>query len=349
MHPRQFTLPAHYLLQIVDQISSMGAQVPHALKQGLAIEMAPGDSVQSLPFPVFRQLILEALSSTREPAFGLLIGERLRLHSHGILGYAAMNSGTIRQAVELFECYFKVRTTLLSPRHEIHGNELRFIFEEPYPLEDIRRPVMEAVILTIKNMFDYITIGVSHIDRVFFPFDRPEYAELAHELFQCEVRYGQSWAGFTLPLKVIDLPLKVADAAMFKDATLICQRELDKLTEQQSLGAQVKRLMLDKKNGFSSLNVTAKLCYLTPRTLHRRLQDEGTSYKKLLEEVRRTLAVAHLESELLSIQEISYLLGYTDMANFRRAFKRWESVSPSEYRTRSASRRATIMDRVAAD
>jgi AraC-like DNA-binding protein len=74
------------------------------------------------------------------------------------------------------------------------------------------------------------------------------------------------------------------------------------------------------------------MLHMTPRTLHRRLVDEGTSFHDLLEDVRRTLAVEHVKSGRLSIEEIAYMLGYSDLANFRRAFRRWESVPPSAYR-----------------
>lgn len=75
---------------------------------------------------------------------------------------------------------------------------------------------------------------------------------------------------------------------------------------------------------------------MTPRTLHRRLVDEGTSYRELVEAVRHTLAVEHLKSARFSVNEVAFRLGYTDIANFRRAFKRWEGVPPSTYRERRA-------------
>ena len=133
---------------------------------------------------------------------------------------------------------------------------------------------------------------------------------------------------------MIDLPLKMADAATFQEAALICQRELEKLTSRESLSTRVRRIMLEKQNGFPSLNVTARLCHMTPRTLHRRLIDEGTAFKEILEDVRHMLAVEHLKSGHLTIQEIAYTLGYTDLANFRRAFKRWEGIPPSGFRSR---------------
>jgi AraC-like DNA-binding protein len=74
--------------------------------------------------------------------------------------------------------------------------------------------------------------------------------------------------------------------------------------------------------------------------LHRRLLDEGTSYRQLLEEVRHTLAIEHLKAGRFSFEEIAFVLGYTDLANFRRAFRRWEKQSPSEYLAR-AQRGAT--------
>ena len=92
--------------------------------------------------------------------------------------------------------------------------------------------------------------------------------------------------------------------------------------------------MLEKPTGFPSLAVTARLLRLPARTLHRRLEDEGTSFRQLLEQVRHTLALAHLRQGRFTVEEVAYALGYSDIANFRRAFKRWESKPPSAFRPR---------------
>jgi AraC-like DNA-binding protein len=332
MHVKDFSLPVFYLRQIAEQIHNMGGDVGRWLESNQLSEAQLGDPSLIIPYPVLRQLILDALLLTNEPAFGLLVGKRLGANSHGILGYAAMNSGTVRQTVELLTGYLRVRTSLVLPRHEVCGDEVRLIFTEPMPLGDIRRPVLEAVILTLKNLLDHITMGACPVSVAAFPFEAPAYAGLARELFKCEVRYGQSWAGFALPLNVIDQPLKMADPVTFQEAVLICQRELERITRNESLGAQVRRIMLEKQGEFPSLNEMAQLFHLTPRTLHRRLLQEGTSFKEILEDVRHMLAAEYLKSGHLTIQEIAYTLGYTDMANFRRAFKRWECIAPSEYR-----------------
>lgn len=332
MHVKDAPLPVIYLRQIAEQIHHRGGDVARWLDSSQLSEVQLGDPSLIVPHPVLRTLILDAMAVTNEPALGLLVGGRLPANTHGILGYAAMNSSTLREAVELLVRYLRVRTSLLILRYEIRDDVARLIFSEPAPLGDIRRPVLEGVMLTIKNLLDHITTGSCHMSQVAFPFEAPAYAALARDLFKCEVQYGQSWAGFALPAGVIDQALKLADPAAFQGALLICQRELDKIMRDESLGAQVRRAMLEKPGEFPSLGDTAERFHLSPRTLHRRLLQEGTSFKGILEDVRHMLALEHVKSGRLSVQEIAYMLGYTDIANFRRAFKRWEGVAPSGYR-----------------
>jgi AraC-like DNA-binding protein len=332
MDDQGLTLLVQYVRQIADQLGGMGVDVDRWLGQShLSREQLNGPSL-ALAYPTFQTLARDALSMSREPALGLLIGERLLANSHGMLGYAALSSGTIGQALELVERYAPLRTSLISISHTVHADEVRIIFAEPRPLGDIQRLVLEAVILTIKNVLDSISMGECQVRMVAFPFDAPDYAPLARDFFRCDVQYGQSWAGAILPRDHMDVPLKMADPEAFREAALICQRELDKLTANESLSVRVRRLLLEKQNGFPSLPVTARMLRMTPRTLHRRLVDEGTSFHELLEDVRRTLALEHVRSGRFAIEEIAYMLGYSDLANFRRAFRRWESVPPSVYR-----------------
>ncbi len=76
---------------------------------------------------------------------------------------------------------------------------------------------------------------------------------------------------------------------------------------------------------------------MTSRTLHRRLIDEDTCYREILEEVKQTLAISYLSNTDMTIKEISYFLGYEDNRNFSRAFKRWQGISPSKYRLQQIS------------
>jgi AraC-like DNA-binding protein len=338
MKAADFTLPGQYVRHIANEVRSRGADVRAWLARSGMSEAQLDDDAHALPFAVFRKIVLDSLIVTGEPALGLFVGQRLQANMHGILGYAALSSGSLRQALALFERFVALRISVLAISNEPRGSDLRVRVRELRPLGDLQRPVLEAVIMTVKNVLDTITMGGCRIGLVAFPFEPPEYVELARGLLRCEVRYRQPWAGFTLPRDVLDTPLRMADAAAFRQAAAILQRELDRLSANETYSGRVQRLLLEGQAGFPSLNVAARALHMTPRTLHRRLLDEETSYRELLAEVRHTLALEHLKAGRFSIDEIAYMLGYSDLANFRRAFKRWERVPPSTYRAKLEAR-----------
>jgi AraC-like DNA-binding protein len=324
------TISLDYVRVIAEQLRHSGASVDEWLqKSGM-----PEEPLGPVPYPVFRRLVRSALTAAREPALGLFVGERLVAAAHGIVGFAAVNGSTVRQAIEVIERFSRLRTELLTISHELGDEELRVVFNPILPLGDIERPMLEAVVVSIRNALDASTLGGARVNYVAFPFEAPEYAALAHEIFRCDVRYGEAWAGFSCSPEVLDISLKLADPSTFRETALICQRELERLVGSESISASTRRLLLEKQHGFPTLALAARLLHLAPRTLHRRLIDEGTSYRELLDSVRHTLAVEHMRSGRFSLDEIAYRLGYTDVANFRRAFKRWESVSPSAFRRR---------------
>ncbi|WP_374583503.1 AraC family transcriptional regulator [Pseudoduganella sp.] len=336
-HAPQF--PIYYLRQVADQLASCGADVGAWLARHQLCPDQLSDTTLALPFPAYRALLEDGVGISGEPAIGLLVGARLPINTHGVLGLAAMSSATLRQTADMLDRFVALRTPLVAISHSESGSgsagRLRIRIDRAAPLGSIDALVMEAVTLTVKNLVDFIA-GARHTTLASFDFAEPPYAALARDLFQCEVRYGQTWTGFELPLAVADQPLKLADPTTFSEAAAICQREFDRLRQPESLSARIRRTMLENPGQFPSLQVTARLFNCTPRTLHRRLQEEGTSFQQLLDQVRHRLACEYLKAGKLGVQEIAYALGYTEIANFRRAFKRWEGVPPSAYAGRAA-------------
>lgn len=331
-----FTLAVAYVRHIAEQLRAMGVSVEAWLARSALSEASLQAPALSLSRAAFERLVIDAMEMADEPALGLFVGERLVASTHGILGFAALNSGSIREAVGVFERFIAIRTSMLEVAIDDDDPRLvRVQLREVEPLLALQRPVLEAVVTSMKNLLDALSMGAVPVQTVAFSFDAPPYTALVDELFRCEVVYGQRWTGFALDRRTFDAPLKLADPAAFREAAEICQRELDKLASNESLAARVRRLLVQQQNGFPSLESAARRLHMTPRTLHRRLVAEGTSFKSLLEDVRRTLALAHLRAGRFSVEQIAYMLGYSDVSNFRRAFKRWESVPPSRRRART--------------
>ncbi|SFM26241.1 AraC family transcriptional regulator [Marinobacter zhejiangensis] len=334
MSERNVTLPNHYILQIIEIVEHAGVSAEGWLRHlGIEPDKEEEESLVTMPWATFRRFLQDAGRFSKDKALGLMIGERLLINTHGTLGYAAMSSGTTRQIVDLLEQYMVLRTDLLTMDTAEEGDCLQVRFDDNGSLEDVQRPVTEAIVLAIRNILDFTTMGTCDIRSVTFPFDGDE--KLAEAVFRCPVAYNQECAGFTLPLTSIDKPLKMANTVSYQEALKVCRQELDKLPTEHTWSARVRRLMLQNRRGFPSLEMTARRFHITPRTLHRRLIDESTSYREVLEGVRHQLAIRYLQTGRMTVQEISFALGYSDIANFRKAFKRWESVPPTEYNRHS--------------
>ena len=331
MPQSDITLPGFYVAQILDVVASFGVDTGlWASELGLEPIAEDLDSV-TMPWDVFYRMVQQAEGYSGDTALGLKVGQRLAVNTHGILGFAAMNSGSIRQVVDLVARFIPLRTDLITVVGEVHQQHYRIVFEEKRELDDIRRSVLEAIVLAIKNILDFIAMGEKLSLEVALPYPAHRYSDFLRSMFNTPVNFSQDWVGISLPLEVVDRPLKMANNASFREAIKICQQELEQLENQDSLATQIQQLLLSGSQQFPTLETTARCFHMTPRTLHRRLQEEGTSYKFLVEDVRHRLALQHFKKGDLTIQQVAYALGYSDVANFRRAFKRWQGVPPSEY------------------
>ena len=130
------------------------------------------------------------------------------------------------------------------------------------------------------------------------------------------------------------LPAANRELALANDAILHAY-----VTELDCSGivSRVKALIIDHlPSGAPSAETVAKDAYMSARTLQRKLADAGTSYSDVLESVRRELAEQYLADPARSLSEISFLLGFSELSAFSRAFRRWRGQAPSKVRDSAA-------------
>ncbi len=347
MSPAAFTLSAAYLRQVVAAVGG-DAESSAAWLAPVGLSVAAlADPSLTVDLEQFLRFVAAALEASQEPALGLFVGRRLVAQSHGMLGYAALSAGTVRDALGLFGAFTRLRTSLVqvAVTPEPSGG-VRVAVVPTEPLGTMERPVLEAILLSVANVLATISLGACRVASVAFPWAIPgeasargpsrDYAALAREFFGAPVTFEAGWAGFVVPEEGLDRPLALADPEAFAEAARICERELAKLTADDTLAGKVRRILLENQEGFPSFPVIARRLHRTPRTLHRHLIAEGTSFRAVLEDVRHRLAVEQVASGRFGLEEIAYRLGYSELANFRRAFKRWEKVPPSTFRGRTS-------------
>jgi AraC-like DNA-binding protein len=153
------------------------------------------------------------------------------------------------------------------------------------------------------------------------------------------VRFSAPGNLVRLPLSYLDLPTVLADPLASRQAIELCERELEFAAgSEDDIVEQVQHLLRTQQQGYPSLMQLADSLHLSSRTLKRRLQQQGTSFSLMLDDMRHRDARRLLGEGRLPVQKVAERLGYQDPANFTRAFQRWQGETPSQYRQRGKNR-----------
>ncbi len=324
------TVPVTYLRQIADQAAELSVDMKDLLSSAELREQDLADSTVHIPVEKFGEFVAQAIQISGETGFGVLAGCRLVTGSHGIVGLAAMTSHNIREAMQLVEQFVCLRTGAVRIQNRIVNGVLEVFFTPALGLGSACDPVIEIAVVAVKNIADDLIPHGSACTRVCFSFPEPPHSDLAHDIFGCEVLYGQSWSGLSFDLSTAEEDASTHDPLVLNEAVRICTEEFKKVRNNASVRARLEGLMLECSPVFPSITTCAKLMGMTPRTLHRRLVAEASSFRDVLESVRHQMALELLRKKV-PVKETAYLLNYTDIANFRRAFKRWEGMAPTDW------------------
>lgn len=119
----------------------------------------------------------------------------------------------------------------------------------------------------------------------------------------------------------------------------LCDALLEELELRTGLSGQVRRVLLSSLGHDTSLLSVSERLKIPPRTLRRKLLQEGSTFRAIVEQLRAQLAIKYLRDTDLTVEDIAFALGFSDAANFRHAFQRWTRKSPNEFRGLSGTRR----------
>jgi AraC-like DNA-binding protein len=334
------TLPIYYMAQIKEQLDFWQLDSESWLRQNNITAAQLTNFEQTIDYKQYVALINSAIKLSNNAALGLYFGERIGLTSHGMLGFALLNCSSIREAMSIVQDYVNTRTPFISIEIAETQQECRIIFNELMSFEEIKSSFLEAVFVTFNNILSQLTLNALQFSAIHFNFAKPHYAKKYAEFFPCPVEFYQAKNEIIFPAEMLNIQLKLANPLSLKQARQLCEKELAAMASQNqspNLSHRIKEMLLASVGHFPTLEKTANRLHMSPRTLHRHLTSEGTSYREILENVTQTVAAQYLTQTQMTVEEISLLLGYVDVANFRRAFKRWTKMPPSEYRRHNSN------------
>lgn len=331
-------IPIIYV-QVALQLAQERGLNAQQLIQTIGLSEYQLNDVQTLVTPfVHAWLLTLIIEQSGNHGLGFEIGLRLSPTVHGHLGQAMLCCATLKDALDIASQFWQLRERLIQFHFSEHGDVgvVHLHTELVYP-EPLRSLHFDCMVAMFYRMTQILTCSLTPIGEIWLDYPEPDYFE-SSSAQQCQyqlpmLRYNMPSCQYRVPLELMNLPLVMANPEALKHAIAQCEREQN-LTQQQRgqfLKTVTERLQR-QENGYASPEQIVNDLHLSLRTFRRRLQQEGSSYQTLLEEIKKRDALQLLEDRRLAIQQISSLLGYGNPANFSRIFRQWTGKTPSEYR-----------------
>lgn len=262
---------------------------------------------------------------------GLLAGRRYRLSTYGVWGYALISSATARQAAELGLRYVGLTYAFNRISLVEDGDQACLQFDDngiPDHLQPfiVQRDMLGALVVIRELLGDHLPLAHLQLRQT-----TPVETATIRDAFACEPEFVARHNRLIFPAQLLDAPLPLANPALVQACEQQCRAILARHQWHEGLAGQVRQLLLQAPGQIADMERIAEHLHMSSRTLHRRLNLEGSSFRALQDEVRQALAEELLETGGISLEEIAARLGYGEASNFIHAFKRWKGVTPGRY------------------
>jgi AraC-like DNA-binding protein len=276
-----------------------------------------------------------AATLTRDPSIGIHLADALPRGALDLVEYSLRASATVGEGLERLARYGRVLSDRVAARMESQSDALILMVRDTgtTTLHHGRAEFALAVALKLARDGAGQSITPLHVS---FAHQSPEDDSEHHKFFGVRVRFRAGAHSMILSADDAALPIRGADKAL----SAIVGRRLEKALATRGvhgggpLSQQVRHLMV---SGLGEMMMTpdtlASALAVSGRTLARRLAEEGTSFRELLDDVRREFASALLQDRSLSIADIAFFLQYSEPAAFNRSFRRWTGQTPSAFRS----------------
>ena len=288
---------------------------------------------QLVPLSSLLAIFRRAVELSANPQVGLNLGRAANIGHYGALGYAMLSSATDIDAVNLALRYQKIilgTHFTLSMHIEKDAGVIRLNYCDG---DDVGERVFVEQLFAGYLRFNQAMLGrPSELIEVRFTHPSPEHTADYESVFDCPVSFEQSHNELLFKTSVLGVVLPNADPVTLEACEAICDELLKVLEESRGFVHEVAHLLGEHWASQPDLRDIAALLGCDERTVRRKLQAEGASFREIKDGVRKQIAICELKNGHKPVSEIARLVGYGEPSNFRRAFIKWTGNPPGFYR-----------------
>jgi AraC-like DNA-binding protein len=285
----------------------------------------------------FQCLIRWLVDACNDPLFGLKSGSYVQPGSYSIFGYMIMNCRSAREALHMTPMYESIVGDMGVTKLEKAGSRLavRWLCQYDDPV-------------IIPHMIDNVLYSWTQFARYLadLPEGKPYCVQLERQqpdeqalktyqdMFGCEIEFNAKRNALIVDEDVLEIPLRQPDPGLLQSLTQQAESMMNEIKQKKTIVLQVRAVLRQlMEHELPRKEKVAEALDMTERTLQRRLQEAGTGYQNLLDDIRRETAIKWLTTTQVAINEIATNLGFSEVRSFHRRFKSWTGHAPGEYRT----------------
>lgn len=326
------TLGVRGLLPVVAGLRALGHD-PAPILAAVGLDPAVlGDPDGRVPAAQVMQVLATGVTQTGDDHLGLHLAARAPLDAFDVHTYVVLSSPTLGAAYERLARYQRLIHDAARVELRREGRLATLRHTLPGGLA-IPRQSAEFVVAA------WLRAGRAAIGEEWAPaevrFAHPPPADVGPlaEFFRCPLRFAAGEHALRFDVALLDRPCVAADAGLLAVLDRHASALLARVPAVHSLADRVVEEVAEGlRRGELRAALVARRLRMSPRTLQRGLNAEGTSFTALVDRVRRETALRQLADRHLAISEIAFLLGFTELSSFYRAFRRWTGTTPAAFR-----------------
>jgi len=289
------------------------------------------DVEHRIPMNHYHSLWTLALNYTKEPALALLLGSKPFRDEMGLVGHIFFNNDTLNAALKQYERYYAL---VHEGMHIQVKTDAKFAYinyicdlDEAYSQADMEYTLAISIYRATLHIRDGI-----EIEHIYFQHSPPDHHSNYNEVFPCPVRFNHTHCSIVFKKQYLDFKLPKRSSYLHQVLTHHIEALFKKIRPDETLTDKVINLVEKKlaKDNIDAEHIADKLC-MSRHTLYRKLKQEGISFHDLVDQVRKDKAFYYLNLNKRSLSDIAFLLGFSELSSFSRAFKRWTGISPAKY------------------
>ncbi len=336
----KFAISAAYVQVMTNLVESYGGNGSAILnKAGITPKHRP-EKFEFITLGQYESLLREAICTTRNPALGLYMGQAIKFSDHGTFAYSALSFPSVWDAMKVGLKFSRLVNRIVNLQLVEERTHYTIRFDTAYFSGQLYQTLMEMVATVFCEILGFMfrddDIGSVQLR---FAYPPPRYAEQYKQVFDCQFLFNSEYNEVRIPGELAVRPMPMSNPEVARKFEAECDALVAQLYEPKSYEQKVYEALILSKGEFPGVEDIARRHNISPRTLRRRLQECGTSYKIIRDRARVELAQRYLATTDFSVGDIAARLGYHDQNSFSYAYKQLTGMAPTAYRKQQHSKR----------